>query len=143
MRAYINGKLTKPNRESFPDDFVFLPSGLWFANSEEDFDFEITDNCMRLDGLYTESSVKNNEFYCKWKGLELNYIDDVDGYTESQDFTIEDFANLVISKSMRLVNMDAYCDGNINVEITNFELVDSGDSFEFDTDLIDEIEFIE
>lgn len=147
MRAYINGKLSAPNGEQLGKIESFLPAGLWFANPDEDFDFEVSDSCIRLDGLYTEGSVdeETKEFSCRWKGIELCHMDEIDGYLETEDFSIEDFTKIIEEKDMRLVNIDAYYDGDINVEITNLVLVDyyNDTRYEFDTNLIDKIEFIE
>lgn len=149
MRAYIDGKVTRQDGLPLKDNHCFLPAGLWFNNPEEEFDWEITDNCIRLDGLSCESSVdkETNTFTCRWKGVELCYIDHINGHTETEDFEIEKFKEIIEEKNMRLVNMDAYYDNySLNVEITNLVLIDNDEndtSYEFNTNLIDKIEFIE
>lgn len=136
MRAYIDGKLS--TRQS-----CFLPTNLWFANSEEDFDFEVTENCIRLDGVYTEGGVNEDDtFSCRWKGVELVCINDKGEYHITEDFTVDKFSKLIKEKNMRLVNMDAYFDTDVDVSTTKFKLVDHTGEFELDPSLIDEIGFI-
>lgn len=145
MRVYIDGKIARKDGEKLNDNQCFLPAGLWFCSPWEEFDYEITNGCIRLDGLECESVVdkETNIFTCRWKGVELCYIDPTNGHTETEDFEIEDFMTIVNDHNMRLVNMDAYYDGDLDVEITNLHIVDDDIEFNFDVNLIDKIEFIE
>lgn len=145
MRIYIDGKISRKDGKKLEDNFCFLPAGLWFCSTQEEFDWDITNDCIRLDGLSVESAVDKvtNIFTCRWKGVELCYIDPTNGHTETEDFEIEDFMTIVNDHNMRLVNMDAYYDGDLDVEITNLHIVDDDIEFNFDVNLIDKIEFIE
>ena len=133
MRAYIYGNLSTKQE-------CFLPSSLWFANNDCEDTFKISENCIRLDGLELEGAADENSFACRWKGVELCHINNNE-YEETENFTVEQFSNIIKEKNMRLVNMDAYFDTSVNVTITSFELVDQT-SLEFDTNLIDKIEFV-
>lgn len=136
MRAYIDGELDTLQKESF-----FVVS-FWFANEDSEDNFEISENCIRLDSLHAEGSSDGTNFSIRWKGVELCYIDEQGNYRETEDFTLDDFDKMIKEKNMRLVNADGYPSSNVNVTITNFTLVDGENELEFDTELIDEIEFI-
>lgn len=145
MRVYIDGKIARKDEKKLNDNQCFLPAGLWFCSPWEEFDYEITNGCIRLDGLECESAVdkETNIFTCRWKGVELCYIDPVNRHIETEDFEIEDFMTIVNDCNMRLVNMDAYYDGELDVVITSLHIVDDDIKFDFDTNLIDKIELLE
>lgn len=135
MIAYIDGILSKKQD-------CFLPSSLWFATEDCDDNTDISDTCLRLDGLHTEGKVWDDEhFTCRWKGVELCYIDESGEYVETEEFTPEEFQKIINFKDMRLVNMDVHTDTDLTVTITNFVLLEEETSLiELDTDLIDKIE---
>lgn len=143
MRAYIDGNLSRPNNEPVLDGDCFIPSTLWFANTEDDYDLEVSETCLRLDAQLTESGVQDSEFSCRWKGIEICYINDDGVYIETEDFTLEDFVEIIKEKNMNLVNMEAYYDADVNVRLTSLLLVDKGMKYEFDVSNLDEIEFVE
>ena len=134
MRAYINGQLSNSQD-------TFLLASLWFASEDCEDNMEISDKCIRIDGLFVEGTSDTDEFSCRWKGVELCYVNSEGEYIETEDFTVEEFQNLIKEKNMRLVNGDAYFDSNVDVKITEFKLVEEKE-FELDVNLIDEIEFI-
>jgi hypothetical protein len=86
--------------------------------------------------------MEGNEFSCRWKGVELCHIDENGEHVETEEFSVKDFMGIIKEKNMRLVNMDAYCDEDTNVKITEFKLVDFDGEVDFDTNLIDDIEFV-
>ena len=135
MRAYIDGILSTHQD-------VFIPEDLWFATEDCDDNTVVSEDCICLSGLTCESSVNDGEFSCRWKGVEVTYIDDTGKEVETEDFTVGEFFEMIENKSMRLVNASAYFDTDVDVRITEFVLVDGESEEEFDTSLIDEIEFI-
>lgn len=132
MRAYIDGTLSTHQD-------CFLPDTLWFS-SDEDFDFVVNEKTIRLDGLECESGIENNEFSCRWKGVEVCYIKDGE-HTETEDITVEEIINMIKEKNMVLINMEAYYDTSVNVKLTKLKLVDEIEC-EFNTDSMCEIEFV-
>ena len=135
MRAYICGKLSTNQN-------CFLPASLWFATPDCEYNIELSDKCIRIDGLEIESAVNECEFSCRWKGVELCYINCDGEYIESEDFTVEQFKNILEEKNMSLANMDAYFDSSVNVTVTQFTLVDPESSLKLEFDDIEEMEFI-
>lgn len=135
MRIYIDGVLSTKQD-------TFLPTTLWFATEDCDDNTCISYQCMCLDGISCESSMRDNKFTCRWKGVEIHYIDNDGEEVETEDFTVSEFMDFIKAKNMRLVNMDAYFDIDVDVKITKLTLVDYIDEVEFDLNLIDEIEFI-
>ena len=136
MRAYINGELSTPQLDTF-----FLVS-FWFANEECEDNTEVSENCIRLDGIWTEGSSENTEFSCKWKGVALCYLNEEGFYLEIENFTLDDFEKMIKEKNMKIVNADGYPSSTVNAKITEFKLVDGEKELVFDTDEIEEIEFI-
>jgi uncharacterized protein YacL (UPF0231 family) len=134
MRVYLDGKLSTKQE-------TFLPAGLWFATENCDDNTEVSEECLRLDGITCESSVDGNEFSCRWKGTEIHYVKNGEEI-ETEDFTLEEFVSLITEKKMRLENMDAYYDDEVNVTITGLTIVEGDKEYEFDVSLADEIEFI-
>lgn len=132
MRAYIDGTLSTHQD-------CFLPDTLWFS-SDEDFDFVVNEKTIRLDGLECESGIENNEFSCRWKGVEVCYIKDGE-YTETEDITVKEIIDMIKEKNMVLINMEAYYDTSVNVKLTKLKLVDDKEC-EFNTDSMCEIEFV-
>lgn len=132
MRAYIDGTLSTHQD-------CFLPDALWFS-SDEDFDFVVNEKTIRLDGLECESGIENNEFSCRWKGVEVCYIKDGE-YTETEDITVKEIIDMIKEKNMVLINMEAYYDTSVNVKLTKLKLVDDKEC-EFNTDSMCEIEFV-
>ena len=143
MRAYIDGELSRPNDEPVKNGSCFIPDTLWFANEEDDYDLEISKTCLRLNAMIPESGVHDSEFSCRWKGIEICYINDNGEYIETEDFTIKELLEIIKEKNMSLVNMEAYYDGDINVKLTHLLLVDREMEYEFDISNVDEIEFVE
>ena len=134
MRIYLDGKLSTKQE-------TFLPATLWFATENCDDNTEISEECLCLDGLWCESSVDDNEFSCRWKGVEIHYIENGEEI-ETEDFSLDKFVSLITEKKMRLENMDAYYDSDVFVTITGLSIVDGDNEYEFDVSLADEIEFI-
>lgn len=142
MRVYLGGKLSKHQS-------CFLPDTLWFSR-DEDYDLEVSKNTIKLEGIECESSIYDKEeresnkfssFTCRWKGATLSYINEEDKLEEQENFSIELFKNLI--EGMRLVNMEAFFDTNVNVQLTCLNLTNFHDiDFNFDDKLIDEIEMI-
>ena len=138
MRLYLEGKLSKPLT-------FFHPVSVWLANPECDFDWEVTEDCVRIDGLHTDAHAKEGEFQSTWRGVELVYIKrdgETTEYVETEDFTLDQLAKLVTEKKLRLVNMDGYMNESVDVIITKLSILDGNDWYDLDEDLIDEIEFI-
>lgn len=134
MRIYIDGKLSTKQE-------TFIPATLWFATEDCDDNTEVSEECLCLDGLSCESCVEDNEFNCRWKGVEIRYYENGEEI-ETEDFSLEKFISLITEKKMRLENMDAYYDSSVNVTITGLSIVDGHQEYEFDINLADEIEFI-
>lgn len=134
MRLYIDGTLSSPQN-------CFLPDTLWFS-SDENFDFEVNENTIRLDAINGESSIINegNEFTCRWKGIDVCYIKDGE-YTETEDITVKDLTDMINQKNMILINMESYYDTPVTVNITDLKLVRGEEQYVFDSDSIDKIEF--
>lgn len=137
MRAYINGKLSTPQE-------CFLPAGLWLANTSDDYDLDISENVLRLDGIEIESSLDEDKtkFTCRWKGVSLVDVDENGNITDKEIYNIEDLLKIIKSKNMSLVNMDAFFDTKVKAAITSIELVDSVSDFSFDLSSVEPIEFI-
>ena len=134
MRIYLDGKLSTKQE-------TFLPATLWFATEDCDDDTYVSEECLCLDGLTCESCVNGNEFSCRWKGVEIRYIEN-GKEIETEGFTLDKFISLITEKKMRLSNMEAYYDSDVNVTITGLSIVDGDDRYDFDVSLADEIEFI-
>ena len=138
MRVYLEGKLNI-------DDTGFLPAGLWFASKDHEFDYEVTEDCIMLDGWTIEGWSKDGEFSTRWKTVDLVYIKrdgDTTEYVETEEFTLDDFAKMVTEKDLRLVNMDAYFGADATVTVTGLTISDGNDYYEFPVERIDTIEFI-
>lgn len=138
MRLYLDGKLST-NTETF------FPQSLWFASEDCEFDYEVSEECIRLDGLSCEARSRNGEFAARWKGVELVYLKrdgNTTEYVETEDFTLDQFAKMISNKNMRLVNMDACYDENVNATVTELTISDGNDYYEFDSSKIDTVEFI-
>lgn len=135
MIAYIDGILSKKLDS-------FLPSSLWFATEDCEDNREVSDTCIRLDGLHTEGNIWDDKhFTCRWKGVEVCYFDNNGEYVETEEFTPEEFMETIKDINMRLVNMEVHTDTDVTVKITNFVLLEENKSLiELDTDLIDKIE---
>ena len=134
MRIYLDGKLSTKQE-------TFLPATLWFATDNCDDNTEVSEECLCLDGLFCESCVEDNEFSCRWKGVEIHY-DENGEEIETENFTLDKFISLITEKKMRLENMDAYYDSDVFVTITGLNIVDGDKEYDFDVSLADEIEFI-
>lgn len=134
MRIYIDGKMSTKQE-------TFIPATLWFATEDCDDNTEVSEKCLCLDGLSCESCVEDNEFSCRWKGVEIRYYENGEEI-ETEDFSLEKFISLITEKKMRLENMDAYYDSSVNVTITSLSIVEGDKEYEFDVSLADEIEFI-
>ena len=135
MRVYISGKLSKPYQQSF------LPAGLWFA-TEDNEDLEVSETCIRLDGHLIECAMEGDEFSCRWKGVDLCFLDEDGTYIETESFTVKEFMDIIKDNNMRLINMDVYCNSDTDIEITNVKLIDMYSEFDLDEKLIDKIEFV-
>lgn len=135
MRAYIDGTLSVTQN-------CFLPASIWFYNPDEGFNEEISYKCIRLDGLEVEGGVEGTEFGCRWKGVELCYTNEDGEYIETENFTFEDLTNLIETRKLSEINMDAYYDTNVKAKITKLKLVNGDKSFEFNSEDLNEIEFI-
>ena len=136
MRAYIDGVLSTTQE-------TFIPEDLWFATNDCEDNTIVSKDCLCLSGLTCESSVENKEFSCRWKGVEIRYINSDNQEIETEDFSVEEFLQTIQEKNMRLVNMSAFFDTNVNTTITEFLLVDNESEVRFDIALIDTIELIE
>jgi hypothetical protein len=134
MRIYLDGKLSTKQE-------TFIPATLWFATEDCDDNTIVSEECLCLDGLTCESSVDGDEFSCRWKGVEIRYIENGEEI-ETEDFSLDKFVSLITEKKMRLENMDAYYDSDVNVTITGLSIVEGDKEYEFDVSLADEIEFI-
>lgn len=134
MRIYLDGKLSTKQE-------TFIPAGLWFATENCDDNTEVSEECLHLDGITCESFVDGNEFSCRWKGTEIHYVENGEEI-ETEDFSLEKFISLITEQKMRLENMDAYYDSDVNVTITGLSIVEGDKEYEFDVSLADEIEFI-
>ena len=132
MRVYLDGTLTAEQE-------TFLPVSLWFATEDCEDNLTVSETCISLEGIESESFIEGNEFSCRWKGVKLSMLDDNGECITTSDFTLKQFAD--ITKNMRLVNMDVYFDKDTKCQITNFKLVDT--KYELTCiEHIDEIEFI-
>ena len=136
MRAYIDGELSEVQKDTF-----FIVS-LWFANEECEDNTEVSENCFRLDGIFTESTSDVELFASRWKGVTLCYVNEEGVYTETEDFTLEYLDNMIKEKNMRVVNADGYPSVDATAIIKEFKLVDGENELVIDPELIDEIEFI-
>lgn len=137
MRIYIDGTFSTLQK-------TFLPEALWFANlSCEDTDY-VQENCICLEGHEIESSIAEDgmSFSCRWKGVDLCRCDEGGERYDTEDWTIEEFMQLVNEKGMKLVNMDAYLDCDTKVTITELTIVDGDDKVIFNNDLIQTVEFL-
>lgn len=138
MRLYLDGTLSN-------NTVTFFPQSLWFAGPDCDDIFEISEDCIRLDGLSCEGWSKDGEFAFRWKGVELVCIKH-DGntteYVETEEFTLTDFAKMIQEKKMRLVNMDVCFDENVKATVTELTITDGNDYYEFPIDRVDTVEFI-
>lgn len=135
MKAYIDGVLSTAQE-------TFIPEDLWFATNDCEDNTIVSKDCLCLSGLTCESSVENKEFSCRWKGVEIRYINSNNQEIETEDFTVEEFLQMIQDKNMRLVNMSAFFDTNVDVTITQFTLVENEKEYIVDCNLIDTIEFL-
>lgn len=134
MRIYLDGKLSTKQE-------TFLPEDLWFATEDCDDNTEVSEECLRLTGLCCESCVDGYEFSVRWKGTEVHYVENGEEI-ETEDCSLEKFVSLITEKKMRLENMSAYYDSDVNVTITGLTIVEGNKEYKFDVSLADEIEFI-
>lgn len=135
MRAYIDGTLSTLQE-------TFIPEDLWFATDDCDDNTIVSETCMCLSGLTCESSVEENDFACRWKGVVLTYINENGDEIETEDFTVKEFIQMIKDRNMKLVNASAYFDTNVNMKITELLLADNENKIELDVGEVEEIEFI-
>lgn len=135
MRAYLDGTLSKEQE-------MFLPQDLWFSTEECNDNTVVSEDCICISGLTCESKTEDKEFSCRWKGVILTYVNDEGKEVETEDFTVDEFLKMIKDKNMRLTNMSAFFDTDVEVMLTSLVFVEKDKEIEFDISLVDEVEFI-
>lgn len=135
MRAYLDGTLSKEQE-------MFLPQDLWFSTEECNDNTVVSEDCVCISGLTCEFKTENKEFSGRWKGVVLTYVNDEGREVETEDFTIDEFLKMIKDKNMRLTNMSAFFDTDVEVMLTSLVFVEKDKEIEFDISLVDEVEFI-
>lgn len=135
MRAYLDGTLSKEQE-------IFLPQDLWFSTEECNDNTVVSEDCICVSGLTCESETENKEFSCRWKGVVLTYINNDGKEIETEDFTVDEFLKMIKDKNMRLTNMSAFFDTDVDVMLTKLVFVEKDKETELDIKLVDEVEFI-
>lgn len=135
MRAYLDGTLSKEQE-------IFLPQDLWFSTEECNDNTIVSEDCICVSGLTCESKTENKEFSCRWKGVVLTYINNDGREIETEDFTVDEFLKMIKDKNMRLTNMSAFFDTDVDVMLTKLVFVEKDKETELDIKLVDEVEFI-
>lgn len=138
MRIYMHGTLSTPQE-------TFIPETLFFANKDVDDNTIPAENCICLECIECECSVKGLEWSSRWKGVTL--ISDVD-YDEDYDLH-ENVIKPIRENNLMLSNMDAFFDTDVNVKVDSIMILDGDwgseiyleDMFGIDF-LSEEIEFI-
>lgn len=135
MRAYLDGTLSKEQE-------IFLPQDLWFSTEECNDNTIVSEDCICVSGLTCESKTENKEFSCRWKGVVLTYINNDGKEIETEDFTVDELLEMIKDKNMRLTNMSAFFDTDVDVMLTKLVFVEKDKETELDIKLVDEVEFI-
>lgn len=107
MKIYIRGTLSVPQK-------FFLPAALFFSNDEAEYTDLPSDNCLGIEGVQVESRMSDDNlaFTTRWKGASL-YHEPSDELTECGKLLEK-----IRKGSMRLRNIEAYFDSDVNVNIT-------------------------
>lgn len=135
MRAYLDGTLSKEQE-------IFLPQDLWFSTEECYDNTIVSEDCICVSGLTCESKTENKEFSCRWKGVVLTYINNEGKEIETEDFTVDELLKMIKDKNMRLTNMSAFFDTDVEVILTRLLFVEKDKEIELDIKLVDEVEFL-
>lgn len=135
MRAYLDGTLSKEQE-------IFLPQDLWFSTEECYDNTIVSEDCICVSGLTCESKTENKEFSCRWKGVVLTYINNDGKEIETEDFTVDELLKMIKDKNMRLTNMSAFFDTDVEVILTRLLFVEKDKEIELDIKLVDEVEFL-
>lgn len=138
MRIYMHGTLSNPQE-------TFIPETLFLANKDVDDNTIPAENCICLEGIECECSVKGLEWSSRWKGITLESDTDYD-----EDFDLhKNVIKPIRENNLMLSNMDAFFDTDVNVKVDSIMILDGDwgseiyleDMFGIDF-LSEEIEFI-
>lgn len=135
MRAYLNGRLSCHQE-------TFIPQDLWFSTEECSDNTVVSDDCICVSGLTCESKTEDKEFSCRWKGVILTYVNNKGKEIETEEFTVDEFLKMIKDKNMRLTNMSAFFDTDVDVMLTELLFVEKDKETEFDIKLVDEVELV-
>ena len=112
MRIYMNGTLSKKQD-------TFIPSALWLANDcAEDNDLP-SEDCIYLEGLECECTKEGLKWSCRWKGVELTNEKEY-----GEDFDLADLLVMIKERKLKLANMDAYYDTDVEVKVDSIMVLD-------------------
>lgn len=133
MRLYIDGKMSVEQE-------CFLPETLWFATDDSEDTIGVTEACVCLEAHEFKSKTEGLSFSCRWKGV--TFCREEDGaYTESDDFSVEEFLQYITERKMRLRNMSAYYDQAVDITVESVVIIDSKGRYTLEPGLFDVIEF--
>lgn len=135
MRAYLNGTLSVYQE-------TFIPQDLWFSTEECNDNTVVSEDCICVSGLTCESKTEDKEFSCRWKGVVLTHINNEGKEVETEDFTIDELLTIIKDKNMRLTNISAFFDTDVEVMLTKIIFVEKDKETELDIKLVDEVEFM-
>ena len=135
MRIFMDGTLSEKQG-------CFLPCELWFATEDCEDNTIVSEDCLCLSGHECESSVDGTKFSCRWKGVSLIYVNDDGEEIDTEDFTYEEFINILKERNMTLQNMSANFDTDVDATITELMVCDADGDHDFDVSDAETIEFI-
>lgn len=135
MRAYLNGTLSVYQE-------TFIPQDLWFSTEECNDNTVVSEDCICVSGLTCESKTEDKEFSCRWKGVILTYVNNEGKEVETEDFTADELLTIIKDKNMRLTNISAFFDTDVEVMLTKIIFVEMDKETELDIKLVDEVEFM-
>lgn len=135
MRAYLDGSLSTYQE-------TFIPQDLWFSTEKCNDNTIVSDDCICVSGLTCESKTEDNEFSCRWKGVVLTYVNNEGKEVETEDFTADELLTIIKDKNMRLTNISAFFDTDVEVMLTKIVFVEKDKETELDMKIVDEVEFM-
>ena len=135
MRAYLNGTLSVYQE-------TFIPQDLWFSTEECNDNTVVSEDCICVSELTCESKTEDKEFSCRWKGVILTYVNYEGKEVETEDFTVDELLTIIKDKNMRLTNISAFFDTDVEVMLTKIIFVEKDKETELDIKLVDEVEFM-
>lgn len=135
MKILIYGKLSTKQTS-------FAPFAMWFA-SEDCTDYtKVSENCICLSAIDGETKVTESGFFCKWTGVDLEYGYKSGSSDRIRNPSVKCVKDLIKSRNMRLVRIEANFDSDVDVTITNLEMYHCDEGSLIDTNIINTIRLV-